>query len=262
MTGGTDQAEKRQRAGGHDPSVDSREVARFAALAREWWNPDGAMAQLHRLNPVRLAYIRDRLAAHFDLDPLSPRPLEGLDIVDVGCGGGLLCEPLARLGARVTGIDAAAEGVRAAAAHGDEMGLDIDYRASTAAELAATGARFDAVLCFEVIEHVADMEAFVADCCRLVKPGGAMAMATLNRTPKSFLFAIIGAERVLRWLPAGTHDWHKFVRPSELARALGTGGMTLDDVTGAGFDLVQDEWRETRDVSVNYMAFASFRLTS
>ena len=247
---------EREFRGGQDRSVDAGEVARFAALAESWWDPDGKMAPLHRLNPVRLAYIRDRLAARFDRDPLSLRPLDGLVLADVGCGGGLLCEPLARLGAAVTGIDAAAANIRAAVAHAGEMGLDIDYRAATAGELADSGARFDAVISMEVVEHVADVDVFIADCLRLVKPGGAMILATLNRTPKAFLHAIVGAEHVMRWLPRGTHDWRKFVRPSELAGALGRGGMRIDHITGVSYDLVNGEWKLSADVAVNYMLFA------
>lgn len=242
-----------------DRSVDTEELARFSALAGQWWDPEGAMAPLHRFNPVRMAYIRDRLAAHFGRDALAPKPLAGLGIADVGCGGGLLCEPVARLGAAVTGIDASADSIRAAAAHATEMGLDIDYRTTTAGALAATGARFDAVLSFEVVEHVADMDAFLDDCCRLLKPGGAMVLATLNRTAKAYLFAIVGAEHVLRWLPRGTHDWRKFVRPSELAGGLRRSGLGIEDLSGVSYDLVGGEWRISRDVAVNYMAFAVTR---
>ncbi|MHA1108009.1 MAG: bifunctional 2-polyprenyl-6-hydroxyphenol methylase/3-demethylubiquinol 3-O-methyltransferase UbiG [Alphaproteobacteria bacterium] len=252
MTEGAEQ----KAARGIDPSIDPDEVARFAALADEWWDADGKMAPLHHLNPVRLGFIRDRLSGHFGRDPLSPRPLRDLSIIDVGCGGGLLCEPLARLGAAVTGIDAAEENTLAAAAHAAEMGLNIDYRAMTAGELAAAGARYDAVVSMEVVEHVADVDAFIIDCCALVKPGGAMVLATLNRTSKAFLQAIVGAEHLMRWLPRGTHDWRKFVRPSELARALGPGGMRIDDITGVTYDLRDGEWKRSPDVAVNYMLFA------
>lgn len=252
----TEGAERQAADTGADRSVDAEEVARFAAMAGEWWEPDGKMAPLHRLNPVRLGYIRDRLVGHFGCDAGSRRPLDGLRVVDVGCGGGLLCEPLTRLGATVTGIDAAAANTDAAAAHAHAMGLDIDYRAATAGALAAAGEAFDVVLALEVVEHVADVAAFVDDCCRLVRPGGAMALATLNRTPKAWLHAIVGAEHLMRWLPPGTHDWRKFVRPSELARALGHGGLHIADITGVGYDLMRGEWRLTGDVAVNYMAFA------
>ncbi len=255
-TGGmTNRAEQHAADIGRDRSVDAGEVARFAAMAGEWWDPDGKMAPLHRLNPVRLAYIRDRLVDHFGRDARSRRPLDGLRVVDVGCGGGLLCEPLARLGAAVTGIDAAAANTKAAAAHAHAMGLDIDYRAATAGALAAAGETFDVVLALEVVEHVADVAAFVDDCCRLARPGGAMVLATLNRTPKAWLYAIVGAEHLMRWLPPGTHDWRKFVRPSELARALGHGGLRIADITGVGYDLMHGEWRLSGDVAVNYMAF-------
>lgn len=239
-----------------DPSVDADEIARFSALADDWWDADGPMAPLHALSPVRIAYVRDRLAARLGRDPLAPRPLAGIALADVGCGGGLMCEPLCRLGAAVTGIDAAADSVSAAAAHAAEMGLDIDYRCITAGALADEGATFDAVIALEVVEHVADLDAFLADCCRLVKPGGAMALATLNRTAKAFLLAVVGAERILRWLPPGTHDWARFVRPSELAAALGRDGMSVVDLSGVSYDLARGEWRRSRDVAVNYMAFA------
>ncbi len=256
-TGGMTNRAKQQAADtGADRSVDAEEVARFAAMAGEWWDPDGRMAPLHRLNPVRLGYIRDRLVDHFGRDAGSRRPLDGLRVVDVGCGGGLLCEPLARLGATVTGIDAAAANTDAAATHARAMGLDIDYRAATAGALAAAAEAFDVVLALEVVEHVADVAAFVDDCCRLVRPGGAMVMATLNRTPKAWLHAIVGAEHLMRWLPPGTHDWNKFVRPSELARALGHGGLHIADITGVGYDLTRGDWRLSADVAVNYMAFA------
>ncbi len=248
--------EEQAAGAARDASVDADEVARFAALADEWWDADGSMAPLHRLNPVRLGFIRDRLSGHFGRDPLSLPPLGGLGVVYVGCCCGLLCEPLARLGATVTGIDAAAENTRAAAAHAAGMGLDIDYRAVTAGELAAAGARYDAVVSMEVVEHVADVESFIIDCCRLVKPGGAMVLATLNRTPKAFLQAIVGAEHLLRWLPRGTHDWRRFVRPSELARALRPGGFRVDDITGVTYDLSHGEWKRSPDVAVNYMLFA------
>ncbi len=215
----------------HSASVDPGEVAKFAALAGEWWDPAGTFAPLHRLNPARLTFIRDRIAAHAGRDPLAERPLAGLRVLDIGCGGGLLCEPMARLGAAVTGIDAAEKNVAVAAEHAAEAGLDIDYRHSTAEALAAearaaetrsaeigagNGAGFDLVLNMEVVEHVADVAAFLQASAALVAPGGAMALATLNRTPKSFALAIVGAEYVLRWLPRGTHDWRRFLRPSEL----------------------------------------------
>ncbi len=226
------------------------------ALAERWWDPDGEFKPLHRLNPVRLAYVRDRLAARFGRDPAAPRPLAGLRLVDVGCGGGLLCEPLARLGADVTGIDAGEENVRVAALHAEEAGLEIDYRCTAAETLAAAGERFDAVVSMEVIEHVADPAPFVRACGRLLNPGGALALATLNRTLKSFALAIVAAEYVLGWLPRGTHQWDRFVRPSELARHLREAGLDLADLTGVTYDPLTGEWRQDTDTQVNYLAFA------
>ncbi len=238
-------------------SVDRAEIARFAALAEEWWNPRGKFKPLHKLNPVRLAFIRDSVAGHFGRDPLAERPLDGLRLVDVGSGGGLLAEPMARLGARVIGLDAAAENIRVADAHAREGGLDIDYRLTTAEALADTGQRFDVVLTMEVVEHVADRDGFLDACCRLVRPGGAMAIATLNRTAKAFALAIVGAEYVLRWVPVGSHRWSKFVRPSEIAAALRAGGLDMAELTGVVYNPISDRWHlAPRDLDVNYMAFA------
>ena len=241
-----------------DRTVDSGEVAKFAALAEEWWDADGKFRPLHRLNPVRLEFLRDRVAERFGRDIRAERPFAGLAVLDVGCGGGLLCEPMARLGAQVTGIDAAAESIGVARAHAVAMGLSIDYRAAAAADLAHTGEAFDVVLSMEVVEHVAERDAFVADCARLVRPGGLMVLATLNRTPKSFLLAIVGAEYVLRWLPRGTHEWRRFVRPSELAASLRRAGMTMTEIAGVAYDPLQDRWRlAPQDIDVNYMAVAT-----
>ena len=204
---------------GHERgSVDEREVARFAATAAEWWNPRGPYAPLHRLNPVRVAYIRDRLCERFDRDPRSLKSLDGLSVLDVGCGGGILAEPLTRLGARVTGIEPAVESVAVARIHAERAGLDIDYRVATAEKLLAAGESFDVVIASEVVEHVTDPAAFVATLAGLAKPGGVVLLSTLNRTLKSFALAIVGAEYVLRWVPPGTHDWRKFITPRELRR--------------------------------------------
>ena len=240
-----------------NPTVDPQEIAQFAAIADAWWDEEGAFRPLHRLNPVRLRYIRDNLCAHFGLDAEAPKPLNGLRLVDVGCGGGLLCEPLARMGATVTGIDAAEEGIAAARAHADAVGLAIDYRAATAESLVAAGESFDAVISMEVLEHVADVDAFLAACRDLTRPGGALALSTLNRTPKSYLMAIVGAEYVLRWLPRGTHDWKKFIRPSELAAALRRQGLNLADLTGIEYSPLADRFSLGRDLGVNYLAFAT-----
>ncbi len=241
-------------AAGHaDASVDPDEVARFAALAEDWWDPSGPLKPLHRLNPTRLGFIRDQICAALGRDPLGERPLDGLAILDIGCGGGLASEPMTRLGATVTGIDAAAENIGVAAAHATDVGLAIEYRHATAEALAAESARFDVVISLEVVEHVADLGAFLDAACALVKPGGLIIVATLNRTPKSFALAILGAEYLLRWLPPGTHDWQRFVRPAELARALRRGDVTLTEATGLRYRPFADEWTLTRDLAVNYM---------
>lgn len=237
-------------------TVDPVEIARFAAMADEWWDPNGKFRPLHRLNPVRLGFIRARAIARFGRDPEARQPLAGLGLVDVGCGGGLLCEPMARLGARVVGIDAGERNIGVARAHAAESGLDIDYRAVTAEALDEAGERFDIVLNMEVVEHVADLDAFLEASAHLLAPGGMMIVATLNRTLKSFALAKIGAEYVLRWLPRGTHDWSRFVRPSELASGLRRADVVVAEMTGIAYNPLQDAWSLSRDLSVNYMAVA------
>lgn len=239
------------------PSVDPEEVARFSAMAAEWWAEGGKFRPLHRFNPVRLAYIRDRLVAQFGRDSAKLRPLTGLRILDIGCGGGLISEPMTRLGATVTGVDASATNIGVARTHAAENDLTIDYRVAAAEDLAAAGERFDVVLCLEIVEHVADLDAFMAAAAALVGPGGVLITATLNRTPQSFLFAIVGAEYVLRWLPRGTHRWDKFVRPSELAARLRRNGLTVRDVSGVTYSPITDSWRLSRDLSVNYVCTAA-----
>ncbi len=236
--------------------VDEAEVARFSALADAWWDPEGEFRPLHKLNPVRMRYIRDALCAANGRAAGEPVPLSGMDIVDVGCGGGLLCEPLARLGARVTGIDPSARNIEIAANHAARAGLEIAYRVGTVEDLVAEGRRFDAVLALEVVEHVPDLRGFVAACVSTARPDARLFFATLNRTPQSFLLGIVAAEYVLGWLPRGTHDWRRFVRPSELARALEAGGAALSALDGVRYDVLTDDWRVTPNVSVNYMAMA------
>jgi len=238
-------------------TVDPAETARFGAIAAEVWDPHGKFRPLHQLNPARLLFLRDRLTEHFGRGKAATRPLDGLSIVDVGCGGGILTEPLARLGATVVGIDAAAENVAVAAAHAAEAGLDIDYRCTTAEALAATGAQFDAVIAMEIVEHVSDVGLFLGATAALVRPGGAFAIATLNRTVKSLLLAKIGAEYILRWLPAGTHDWRRFLKPSEVAVHLRRSGLTVRDATGVVYSPLTDEWLLSKDLDVNYMMFAA-----
>jgi 2-polyprenyl-6-hydroxyphenyl methylase/3-demethylubiquinone-9 3-methyltransferase len=238
-------------------TVDPAEVERFSRLAAEWWNPRGAMAVLHKFNPVRLAYVRDAACRQFARDERKIDCLAGLRILDIGCGGGLLSEPLARLGAAVVGVDPAETNVAVARLHAQESGVTVDYRAGTAEGLADAGERFDVVLAMEVVEHVADVPLFVARCAEMVKPGGLMIAATLNRTLKSFALAIVGAEYVLRWLPRGTHQWDKFVTPEELERAMTAGGLAIADVRGVVFNILADRWQLSNDTDVNYMISAS-----
>lgn len=237
-------------------TVDQAEVARFDALASTWWDADGPMAVLHRFNPVRLAWIRDLACAHYGRDPKQPGVLAGLSIVDIGCGGGVLSEPLTRLGAQVTGLDPAVTNIEVARHHAAQGGLEIDYRTQTIEAMVEAGERFDIVLAMEVVEHVADVGAFVRAAATAVKPGGLMVMATLNRTLKSFALAIVGAEYVLRWLPRGTHDWQKFVTPQELADAIRAGGLELREETGVTYNPLADRWSLARDMDVNYMLSA------
>lgn len=241
-----------------DASVDADEVEKFSALADEWWDPNGSFRPLHKLNPARLSFIREQICSRFDRDPNEPRPLAGLRLVDIGCGGGLLTEPMARLGATVTGLDASERNIRVAQNHAERMGLEIDYRYATVESAAAAKEQFDIVLNMEVVEHVADVDSFLDASCALVAPGGLMFVATLNRTLKSFAFAIVGAEYVLRWLPRGTHDWRKFLRPSEMAAALRRGGLTDTTFAGLAFDPIRDSWKiDEQDISVNYLGFAA-----
>ena len=237
-------------------TVDQDEVARFSRLAGEWWDPHGPMAALHKFNPVRLGYIRDRSAEHFGRDARSLDSLAGLRLLDIGCGGGILCEPLARLGASVLGADPAARNIAVARAHAARAGLAIDYRDTTAEALAQAGESFDVVLAMEVVEHVTDVGLFIGCAAAMVKPGGLLFVATLNRTAKSFALAIVGAEYVLRWLPRGTHQWDKFVTPNELEIAIEQGGLRISGETGVIYNLLADRWQLSRDMDVNYMVVA------
>jgi 2-polyprenyl-6-hydroxyphenyl methylase/3-demethylubiquinone-9 3-methyltransferase len=238
-------------------SIDPDEVEQFARLGAQWWNPRGPMAALHKFNPVRLGYIRDRAVTHFSRDPKKLDCLSGLRILDIGCGGGILSEPLARLGAQVVGADPSEENIAVASAHAQEGGVSVDYRATTAEDLAAQHEQFDIVLAMEVVEHVTNVDEFVATCAAMVKPGGLMIAATLNRTMKSFALAIVGAEYILRWLPRGTHQWEKFVTPEELERALGAGGLRVTAERGVIYNLLADRWQLADDMDVNYMMVAA-----
>jgi len=237
-------------------TIDPAEIARFSAIAAEWWDPAGKFKPLHRLNPVRLAYIRAHLCDRFNRDPRSLRSLEGLKIIDIGCGGGLVAEPLCRMGASVTGIDAAEKNIATATVHAEESGLSIDYRATTAEDIAAGKPNFDAVVALEVVEHVAEVPLFLSSCAAMVKPGGALIMSTLNRTAKSYAMAIVGAEYILRWLPRGTHQWGKFIRPSELTEGIEATGLSVAHLTGVAYNPLKDDWHLSRDMAVNYMLFA------
>lgn len=237
-------------------TIDAAEVERFSALAAEWWNPNGKFRPLHKFNPVRLAYIRDQVATRFGRDPRAAQPFKGLRFLDIGCGGGLLCEPMARLGAEIVGADASETNIEVAKLHAAEAGVSIDYRATTAEDLAVAGEKFDVVLNMEVVEHVADIGLFVDKCAEMVKPGGIMFVATINRTLKALGLAIVGAEYVLRWLPRGTHQFGKLVRPEELERALTASGLSTIDRTGVVYNLLGDRWQISKDMDVNYMVLA------
>jgi len=244
----------------HETStLDQSEIERFSALAHEWWDPDGKFKPLHQLNPTRLSYIKGRLCTHFGRDSKALDSLKGLSVLDVGCGGGLLCEPLARLGAQVTGLDPAQATIAAAQSHAGAQNLEVRYRAARVEDLAGEPDRFDAVLVMEVVEHVPDVPAFLGTCAGLLKPSGLMILSTINRTLKSYALAIVGAEYVLRWLPIGTHQWDRFVTPNELASALERSGLAADDTTGMVYSPLADEWRLSGDLDVNYLAAASRR---
>jgi 2-polyprenyl-6-hydroxyphenyl methylase/3-demethylubiquinone-9 3-methyltransferase len=240
---------------GAGSTVDPAEVARFAKLADEWWDPRGRMAPLHKINPLRLQFIRDAACRKFDRNPRSLSCLQGLRILDIGCGAGLLCEPLVRLGAQVVGIDPAETNIAAAKMHASRSHLLIDYRASTV-DTMDTRERFDIVMAMEVVEHVADVALFVDRCAALTKPAGLLVVATLNRTMKSFALAIVGAEYILRWLPRGTHRWNKFVAPAELARHFHRNRLEVTEQAGVVYSQLADRWSLSSDMDVNYMVIA------
>ncbi len=240
-----------------DPTLDPQEVARFSKLAAEWWNPNGKFRPLHQIGPPRLSFIRDAAISHFKLDPGNVRVLSGLGILDIGCGGGLIAEPLARLGAKVTGIDPSERNIAIAKGHAEPQGLTIDYRASRVEDLVASGERFDIVTCLEVVEHVPDVGLFIAECCKALKPGGLIIFSTINRTLKAWALAIVGAEYVLRWLPRGTHQWDRFVTPEELARHCAEAGLKAPRFEGMTYNPLRDVWTLAADIDVNYLASAT-----
>lgn len=251
--GGMSSAEQRPSSA----TLDESEVRQFGRIAAEWWDPHGKFRMLHRIAPARLQYLRDQIVRHFPPSTSGVKVLSGLTVLDIGCGGGLVSEPLARLGAHVTGIDPSPENIAAAGAHASGQGLPISYRAARVEDLAAEGATFDVVLCLEVVEHVPDVAAFLATCASLVRPGGLMLVSTLNRTLRSWALAIVGAEYVLRWLPAGTHQWDRFVRPQELSRHLQAAGLEPAGFEGMIYDPLRDEWRLASDTAINYFAAAA-----
>ena len=239
-------------------SIDPADVARFSAQAAEWWDASGPFAPLHKFNPARQAFIRDRVAERFGRDPATRAPFEGLSLIDIGCGGGLIAEPMRRMGFQVTAVDASSENIGTARAHAAEQGLDIAYRAATVEQVEAEGAGpFDVVLVLEIIEHVADPEAFIRACSRLIAPGGIMVAATLNRTLKSLALGKIAAEYILRWVPAGTHDWRQFLKPDEIRLMLSAEPVAVAGPFGLAYSPLTDSWRESADADINFMMLAT-----
>ncbi|WP_349362853.1 MAG: bifunctional 2-polyprenyl-6-hydroxyphenol methylase/3-demethylubiquinol 3-O-methyltransferase UbiG [Roseitalea porphyridii] len=237
-------------------TIDQAEVDRFSRLAAEWWNPKGKFKPLHKFNPVRLTYIRDTVCAHYGRDPKAARPFEGLRLLDIGCGGGLLSEPMARLGAEVVGADASETNIEVAKIHAAQSDVAVDYRATTSEALQEAGETFDVVLNMEVVEHVSDVDLFLKSCAAMVRPNGLMFVATINRTAKAWGLAIIGAEYVLGWLPRGTHQYDKLVKPSEIDAALSDTGLSVFACSGVFYNVLADEWRLSKDMDVNYMVVA------
>ncbi|WP_039758026.1 bifunctional 2-polyprenyl-6-hydroxyphenol methylase/3-demethylubiquinol 3-O-methyltransferase UbiG [Bartonella queenslandensis] len=237
-------------------TVDQSEIDHFSRIATEWWNPQGKFRPLHQFNPTRLAYIREKICLEFNRDPVSLKPFDNLKILDIGCGGGLLCEPMARLGAIVVGVDAAQTNIEVAKIHAAQSNLSIDYRATTAEALANEGEKFDIILNMEVVEHVADVNLFIKATAKMLKPRGLMFVATINRTWKAWGLAIVGAEYILRWLPKGTHDYKKFLKPRELKNFLSKNALTVIDEIGITYNPLKDSWNHSKDMDVNYLLLA------
>ena len=245
------------KSASNQDTQDEAEIAKFSSIADDWWNPTGKFKPLHKLFPVRLSYIKELSCEHFAKDKNSTSAFQGLNIVDVGCGGGLLTEPMKRLGAKVVGIDPSESNIQAAKSHAEKMNLSIDYRAETAEKLVKNREKFDIVLNMEVVEHVADVPLFMSQCAKLVKPGGLMFVSTINRTLKAYLLAIVGAEQILRWLPKGTHTYEKFLKPKELETLMTDDGLNLIDECGVVFNPLYGRWNKSHDMDVNYMLCAS-----
>lgn len=237
-------------------TINQAEVDKFSAMAAEWWDPSGKFRPLHKFNPVRLTYIKEKVCEHFSRESIERHPFKGLRFLDIGCGGGLLAEPMARLGAKMIGADASDVNIEIAKIHAEQSGVDIDYRATTAEALQENGEQFDVVLNMEVVEHVSDVPLFMTACAQMVKPGGLMFVATINRTQKANMLAIFMAENVLRWLPKGTHQFENLVKPEELAAPINAEGMEIIDQTGVFYNPLLDKWNMSRDMDVNYMILA------
>ena len=235
-------------------TVDKTEIEKFSRLAKDWWNPKGKFRPLHLFNPARISFIKDKLISHFTLNPNSEKPLEKLKILDVGCGGGLLCEPLNRLGATITGIDASNNNIEVAKLHSKEMNLNIEYIHAAPENLDLKNNIYDAVLCLEIVEHLKDVNLFIENCSKLIKKNGIMFVATINKNLKSYVFAILGAEYILRWLPIGTHDWEKFLSPENLKNIAIKNSLVADEAVGMKYNLFSNKWSKSTDTSVNYIS--------
>jgi len=234
-------------------TIDKKEIEKFSQMASDWWNPNGKFKPLHLFNPVRIKFIKEKLISHFELNPNEEKPLKGLKILDIGCGGGLLCEPLSRLGAMMTGIDASKNNIEVAKLHSQEMNLDINYINCSPENLKFKD-KFDAILNMEVVEHVSNVNLFIQNCSELIKKKGIMFVATINKNLKSYIFAILGAEYILRWLPIGTHDWDKFLTPNDLDAIISKNNFINDEIVGVKFNLFSNQWHQTTDTSVNYIS--------